>query len=71
MSGGGPGKRLAPGELTVVVRVGMPESLVGRVNMAVAKASPKTDRSKWIVAQILAGLQRANDAASPDPPQGA
>ncbi len=52
-----------------MVRVGMPESLVQRVDQAVAESIPKTDRSKWIVAQILAGLQRADDAASPDLPQ--
>lgn len=56
MSGLGPGRRLAPGEKTIIVRVGMPESLVRRVDAAVAESIPKTDRSKWIVAQILASL---------------
>lgn len=57
MSGLGRGKRLgAPGEKTVIVRVGMPESLVRRVDQAAAESIPKTDRSKWIVAQILSAL---------------
>ena len=56
MSGLGPGRRLAPGEKTIIVRVGMPESLVRRVDAAVAESIPKTDRSKWIVSKILTAL---------------
>lgn len=70
MSGMGPGRRLSPGERTVIIRVGMPESLVQRVDQAVAESILRTDRSKWIVAQIVAALQRHEDVASPDSPQG-
>lgn len=66
MSGQGYGRRLgAPGERTLIVRVGMPESLVHRVDVAVAESIPKTDRSKWIVAQIMAGLPPPEDEENP------
>ena len=58
MSGAGQGKRLKDGEKTYIVRVGMPESLLQRVNAAVSENVPKTDRSKWIVARIVEGLRR-------------
>lgn len=66
MSGQGQGRRLGnPGERTIIVRVGMPESLVQRVDQAVAESIPKTDRSKWIVAQILAGLPPPEGSEKP------
>lgn len=69
MSGSGRGRRLgAPGERTVVVRVGMPESLVQRIDQAVAESIPKIDRSKWIVAQILASLPPPEDGEKTSPP---
>ena len=56
MSGQGPGKRLIDGERTHVVSFRMPDSLLRRVNEAAKTA--KTDRSKWLTAQVVAGLER-------------